>query len=65
MGNDKNLNYAIAGIKVGIIAMIINFIVEAISLFLPNTTIPPFTIGIFYFDIALILIIFLLKIEII
>ena len=60
MKKEKDLDVAILGIKLGIIAIIIYLCVKVVSMFFP---ISPFFVGVVYLFIASVLFYFLLKIK--
>ena len=60
---DKNLKYSLLGIKIALIAIIVQLCSGAISMFLGSTIVPPFVIGIIYLALAIVLFYFLIKIK--
>ena len=52
MVEKKQFDIAIFGIRLTIIAIAMTFCVEAISIFLSNSLVPPFLVGLVYLTMA-------------
>lgn len=61
---DENLNVAMMGIKFAVLAVAVSLLLEAVSIFLPNSKINPIIVGILFLLMGLILFFFATKIKI-